>query len=76
MTNIHPALDLMESTMKSVSHRHVAVIAFALALALAGLGGCADVRQNPASNVVNGQSDAVASQSADAQPVRQSSVPF
>jgi hypothetical protein len=74
MTNIHPALDLMESTMKSVSNRHVAVIAFALALA--GLGGCADVRQNPASNVVNGQSDAVASQSADAQPVRQSSVPF
>ena len=60
--------------MKSVSLRNVAVIA--LVLALAGLGGCADVRQNPASNVVNGKSDAMAVQSTDAQPVRQSSVPF
>lgn len=60
--------------MQSISHRHVAVIT--MVLALAGVGGCADVRQNPASNVVNAHSDAVAVQNADAQPVRPSSVPF
>jgi hypothetical protein len=53
------------------------VVFGAIVLVMATLGGCAPVHQNPASNVVNGQSDsASATQVADAPPLRQSSVPF
>jgi hypothetical protein len=32
-------------------------------LAVCALSGCADVRQNPSSNIVDGQADAIAQQS-------------
>jgi hypothetical protein len=60
--------------MKAASLRHVWFLS--IAFTLVALGGCADVHKNPASNVVNGQADTAAQQSADAPPVRQSSVAF
>jgi hypothetical protein len=60
--------------MKAVSRRHVWFLSIVFAMGV--LGGCADVHQNPASNVVNGQADTAAPQGADARPLRQSSVPF
>jgi hypothetical protein len=42
----------------------------------AAFSGCAEVHQNPASNVVNAASDAPATQQSGAQAVRPSSVPF
>lgn len=52
------------------------VVSLAVALAMAALGGCADVRQAPAGNVINGQSGPAAPQIADIAPPRDSSVPF
>jgi hypothetical protein len=63
-----------ESKMKMSSRSGVLLLA--LALSMAALGGCADVRQAPADNVVNGQADQPAPQVADVAPRRQSSVPF
>ena len=60
--------------MKVLSRRNV--VSLALALSLGALAGCADVRQAPADNVVNGQADQSAPQVADVAPPRQSSVPF
>lgn len=60
--------------MKVLSRRNV--VSLALALSLGALAGCADVRQAPAGNVVNGQADQPAPQVADIAPPRQSSVPF
>lgn len=52
------------------------VVLLALILSMAALGGCAEVRQAPAGNVVNGQADQDAPQVADVAPPRPSSVPF
>jgi hypothetical protein len=46
--------------MSVTSHR--TGLFFAAVLASCALSGCADVRQNPASNIVNGQADAIAQQ--------------
>jgi hypothetical protein len=51
------------------------VLLLAVALSMAALSGCADVRQAPTGSVVNGQADA-ATQVADVPPPRQSSIPF
>ena len=60
--------------MKVVAIRHILFVA--TVLALSALSGCAEVRQNPASDVVAGQSDAAASQPANAQPAGPTNVPF
>ena len=60
--------------MQTVTARHALFVAAVLAMAT--LSGCADVRQNPTSNVVNGQSDSAASQPANAQPAPATSIPF
>jgi hypothetical protein len=52
------------------------VVLLALVLSMAALGGCAEVRQAPAGNVVNGQAEQAAPQVADVAPPRPSSVPF
>jgi hypothetical protein len=49
---------------------------FATLLSLAALSGCADVRQNPASNVVNGQADASTQQNVAPQHAAPTNVPF
>jgi hypothetical protein len=49
---------------------------FATLLALAALSGCADVHQNPASNVVNGQADASTQQNVTPQQASPTSIPF
>jgi hypothetical protein len=59
--------------MKIPTH---AMVLLALVLSMAALGGCAEVRQAPAGNVVNGQAAQAAPQVADIAPQRQSSVPF
>ena len=48
---------------------------FATLLALAALSGCADVHQNPASNVVNGQTNAAA-QNVTPQQASPTNIPF
>jgi hypothetical protein len=60
--------------MKAVTCHHVLILA--AVLATTALAGCADVRQNPASNTVNGQPDAAASQAVNAQASSPASVPF
>jgi uncharacterized protein YceK len=60
--------------MSAVSRRPA--VLFAALLALAALSGCADVRQNPASNVVNGQADASTQQNAAPQHAAPTNVPF
>ncbi|WP_159016635.1 hypothetical protein [Cognatiluteimonas profundi] len=60
--------------MKAVTCHHALILA--AALATAALAGCADVHQNPATNTVNGQSDAAASQAANVQSPSPASVPF
>ena len=60
--------------MQTVTIRHALFVAAVLAMTT--LVGCADVRQNPTSNVVNGQSDTAASQPADAQPASATNIPF
>ena len=69
----------------SASARHPALILSAM-LALAALSGCADVRQNPTSSVVNGQDQAStqqastqqapAQQGAGAQQASPTNIPF
>jgi len=49
---------------------------FAALLALAALSGCADVRQNPASNVVNGQAGASTQQNIAPQHAAPTNIPF
>ena len=49
---------------------------FATLLALTALSGCADVRQNPASNVVNGQADASTQQNVAPQQASPTNIPF
>ena len=60
--------------MSTVSRRPA--LFFAAMLALAAVSGCADVRQNPASNVVNGQADAFAQQNAGPQHATPTNIPF
>ena len=49
---------------------------FATLLALAASSGCADVRQNQATSVVNGQADAPSQQNAAPQPASPTNIPF
>ena len=60
--------------MSAVSRRPA--VLFAALLALAALGGCADVRQNPATNVVNGQADAPTQQNVAPQQTSPTNIPF
>jgi len=60
--------------MSVISHRPA--LFFAAVLALAALGGCADVRQNPASSVVNGQADASTQQNVAALHTAPTNIPF
>ena len=60
--------------MKSATTRHTLLAA--AVMAMAALGGCADVRQNPASQVVSGQADSAAPQAASAQPASATNIPF
>jgi hypothetical protein len=61
--------------MKRMYRGRVLYLLIGLAFA-AAFSGCAEVHQNPASNVVNAASDAPATQQSGAQAVRPSSVPF
>lgn len=58
------------------AHRIRPTLFVAVVLAFAALGGCADVRQNPTSDVVTGRSDTSASRPAGAQPASATNVPF
>ena len=63
-----------ESMMKRFPRRPVLFLA--MALSIAALASCADVRPAPAGSVVDGQAAPPAAQVADVPPPRQSSVPF
>jgi len=60
--------------MSVTSHR--TALSFAAFLALAALSGCADVRQNPASSVVNGQADVSTPQDLPQQQTAPTNIPF
>ena len=60
--------------MSATSRR--TALSFAAFLALAALSGCADVHQNPASSVVNGQADASAPQHVAPQQTSPTNIPF
>ena len=60
--------------MSAVSRRPA--VLFAALLALAALSGCADVRQNPTSNVVSGQADTPTQQNVASQQTSPTNIPF
>ena len=60
--------------MQLIPHRPA--LLFAGLLALASLGGCADVRQNPASSVVNAQTDASTQQNVAPRQTSPTNIPF
>ena len=60
--------------MQLIPHRPA--LLFAGLLALASLSGCADVHQNPASSVVNGQADVSTPQDLPQQQTAPTNIPF
>lgn len=60
--------------MPAVTARPILVVA--TLLALAALGACADVRQNPASSVVDGQAAPSTQQAAGTPPASPTNIPF